>query len=144
RLLLPFVARGRKVIDVGCGSGILGIAAGLRGAKVYACDMDPVAVAAARANFRANGVRSVSLRRYAGVPSAFGRASVVAANITADVLVRLARPLALSVAKGGTLVTSGVNKRGRADVLAAFACEGLRLVAERRAGEWFAFAHRKP
>ena len=63
---------------------------------------------------------------------------------SSDVLVRLARSLTRSVAKGGTLVTSGVNKRGRPLVLAAFAGEGLRLSAERRAGEWFAFAHRKP
>jgi len=143
RLMLPLAKPGSKVIDVGCGSGILGIAAGLNGAKVYACDIDPVALSAARDNFRANGLRPVSLRRVGGVPSSFGRAPLVTANITADVLARLAASLAKSLAKGGTLVTSGVTKRGRAAVLDAFAARGLRLHAERRAGEWFAFAHRK-
>lgn len=143
RMILPLVKPGCKAIDIGCGSGILGIAAGLAGAKVYACDVDPVAVAAARDNFRANGLRAASLRRIAGVPAAFGLAPLVMANITADVLVRLAAPLANCLAKSGTLVTSGVTKRGRADVLAAFAGQGLRLHAQRRSGEWFAFAHRK-
>ena len=144
RMLLPLVRRGQKLIDAGCGSGILGIAAGLAGARVSACDVDPVAIAAARANFRANGVKPVSLRRAAAVPATFGRAPLVVANITADVLVRVAHRLARCVAKKGTLITSGVTRRGREAVLAAFEAEGLRLLAQRRAGEWFAFAHRKP
>lgn len=143
RLLLPLVSPNGKVIDVGCGSGILGIAAGLAGARVYACDVDRVAVIAARGNFRANGVRPESLRRFRGVPAAFEQAPLVVANITADVLASLAPMLAASVAKNGSLVTSGVTKRGRADVLAAFARAGLQLRAERRTGEWIAFAHRK-
>jgi len=143
RLLLPLVVPGRTVIDVGCGSGILGIAAGLAGARVCACDDDPVAIAAARANFRANAVKPVSIRAAGAVPAAFGRASLVVANITADVLVRIARRLRRCLANNGTLITSGVTRRGRTAVLAAFEAEGMRLHAQRRAGEWFAFAHRK-
>jgi ribosomal protein L11 methyltransferase len=144
RMLLPLVVRGRKLIDAGCGSGILGIAAGLAGARVSACDDDPVAIAASRANFRANGVKPVALRCTRAVPAAFGRAPLVVANITADVLVRIAQQLTRCVAKNGTLITSGVTRRGRKDVLAAFEAQGLRLLTQRRAGEWFAFAHRKP
>jgi ribosomal protein L11 methyltransferase len=143
RMLLPLVAPQRPMIDIGCGSGILGIAAGLAGARVSACDVDPIAVSAARANFRANGLTPASVRRVRGVPASFGRAPLVAANITADVLVDLAPSLAAHLTKTGTLVTSGVTKRGRRDVLDAFAAEGLRQTAERRSGEWFAFAHRK-
>jgi ribosomal protein L11 methylase PrmA len=88
-------------------------------------------------------LRAASLRRGRGVPASFGPAQLVAANITADVLVDLAAPLAAGLTKTGTLVTSGVTKRGRRDVLSAFAEEGLLLRAERRSGEWFAFAHRK-
>jgi ribosomal protein L11 methyltransferase len=144
RLLLPLVRPARTVIDVGCGSGILGIAAGLAGAHVWACDVDPIAVSAARANFRANGLKAMSLRRFDGVPAAFGRARLVVANITAEVLVKFAARLAGCLSRGGTLVTSGVTKRGRASVLTTFAGAGLRLHAERQSGEWFAFAHRKP
>ncbi len=143
RLLLPLVAPQRPMIDVGCGSGILGIAAGLAGARVSACDVDPIAVSAARVNFRANRVKPASVRRARGVPASFGRAPLVVANITADVLVELAPSLAAHVTNTGTLVTSGVTKRGRRSVLDAFAAEGLRPSAERRSGEWFAFAHRK-
>jgi ribosomal protein L11 methyltransferase len=144
RMMLPLVVPGRTMIDVGCGSGILGIAAGLAGARVSACDVDPVAIAAARANFRANGVNPVSLRCAGAAPAAFGPAPIVVANITADVLVRIASRLIRCVAKDGTLITSGVTSRGRKAVLAAFAAEGMRLRSQRRAGEWFAFAHRKP
>ncbi|HEY7981917.1 MAG TPA: 50S ribosomal protein L11 methyltransferase [Candidatus Eremiobacteraceae bacterium] len=143
RMLLPLVVRGCTVIDVGCGSGILGIAAGLAGARVRACDVDPVAIAAARANFRANDVRPDSIRTAGAVPAAFGRAPLVVANITADVLVRITHRLSRCLAKNGTLITSGVTRRGRKAVLAAFEAEGMRLRSQRRAGEWFAFAHRK-
>jgi ribosomal protein L11 methyltransferase len=144
RMMLPLVVPGRTMIDIGCGSGILGIAAGLAGARVSACDVDPVAIAAARANYRANGMKPVSLRCAGAAPAAFGPAPLVVANITADVLVRIARRLIRCVAKDGTLITSGVTRRGRKAVLAAFAAEGMRLRSQRRAGEWFAFAHRKP
>lgn len=144
RFLLPLAAPRRPVIDVGCGSGILGIAAALAGARVFACDVDPIAVEAARENFRANGLKPASVRRSRGVPASFGRAPLVVANITADVLVDLVPSLAAHLTKTGTLVTSGVTKRGRRSVLDAFAAEGLSLSAERRSGEWFAFAHRKP
>ena len=143
RLLLPLVKTGRPMFDVGCGSGILGIAAAMAGARVFACDVDPIAVAAARANFRVNGMRAAAVRRARGVPASFGRAPLVAANITADVLVHLAPSLSAHLSNAGTLVTSGVTKRGRRDVLLAFAAEGLRLTAERRSGEWFGFAHQK-
>jgi ribosomal protein L11 methyltransferase len=143
RLFLPFVRKGKAMIDIGCGSGILGIAAAQLGARVFASDRDRVAVAAARANFRANGVKPAALRCAVGVPGSFGRAPLVVANITADVLVRLAPDLARSVARGGTLVTSGVTRRGRLSVLKAFEACGLRLTMERRAGEWRSFAHRK-
>lgn len=142
-LLLERVRPGAIVIDLGCGSGILGIAAAQRGARVYACDADPIAVAATRENFRTNGVRAAAVKRASGIPKAFPRASVVVANITADVLEPLAPAFVAALRAGGSLVTSGVTRRGRRALLDAFARRGLRLEAERRSGEWFAFAHVK-
>ncbi|HET9342656.1 MAG TPA: 50S ribosomal protein L11 methyltransferase [Candidatus Eremiobacteraceae bacterium] len=142
-LLLERVRPGAIVIDVGCGSGILGIAAAQRGARVYACDQDLIAVAATRENFRANGVRAAAVKRASGIPKTFPRAILVVANITADVLEPLAPELVAALRKGGSLVTSGVTRRGRRTLLDAFARRGLRLDVERRSGEWFAFAHVK-
>ena len=131
------------VIDVGCGSGILAIAAAQRGAQVYACDADPIAVKATRENFRSNKVRAAAVKRASDIPKAFPPASVVVANITADVLTALAPTLAAKLKLGGALVTSGVTMRGRRALLDSLARNGLRLDDERRRGEWFAFAHVK-
>jgi ribosomal protein L11 methyltransferase len=141
---LKQVRRRVTMLDIGCGSGILGIAAAMCGARVFACDIDPIAVAAARANFRANGVRAISVRRCDGPPTTFPKASIVTANITADALVRLAPELAASLTRRGVLVSAGINRAGRAGVLAAFAAQGLRRIRERRSGEWVAFAHARP
>jgi len=142
-LLLARVRPGDVVLDVGCGSGILGIAAAQRGARVYACDVDQIAVKATRENFRANEVRAGAVKRAAGIPKTFPSASIVAANITADVLQTLAPGFARALVKGGGVVTSGVTQRGRQTVLDAFARHRLRLVDERKSGEWLAFAHVK-
>jgi ribosomal protein L11 methyltransferase len=147
RAALQFVlehVRPRVVIlDIGCGSGILGIAAAMCGARVFACDIDPIAVAAARANFRVNGVRATSVRRCDGPPAKFPKAQIVTANITADALVRLAPALAASLAPNGVLISAGIHRAGRDDVLRRFAAQGLRRVSERRSGEWSAFVHAK-
>lgn len=144
RLMLPLARSGAPMLDIGCGSGILAIAAAQRGAKAYASDIDPIAVDATKANFRANGLRPSSACKAAGVPVAFPRAPLITANMTADVLASLARPLARSLTDGGSLVTSGVTRRGRKGVLDAFKHAGLRLVDERRSGEWLAFLHTRP
>jgi ribosomal protein L11 methyltransferase len=143
QLLLPYVRSGRPVLDVGCGTGILGIAAAQLGAHVYACDSDSIAVDAARKNFALNGVRSRAVKRWQGVPKSFPRSPAIVANITADVLCALARAFAAKLEEGGALITSGVTKRGRAEVLTSFADAGLRLIGERRSGEWLAHVHRK-
>ena len=142
-LLLARVAPGESVIDVGCGSGILGIAAAQRGARIYACDVDPIAVKATRENFRANRLGVAAVRRAPGIPKTFPPAAIIVANITADVLTALAPTLASKLKLGGTLVTSGVTRRGRRALLAALDRNGLQLVDVRRRGEWFAFAHMK-
>jgi ribosomal protein L11 methyltransferase len=94
-----------RVLDYGCGSGILAIAAALHGARsVDAVDIDPAAVAATDANARAH---SVALR--AGDPAlAKGRYDVVLANILATPLKLLAPLLSAHVAQGGRLVLAGL------------------------------------
>jgi ribosomal protein L11 methyltransferase len=143
QLLLPRVRASQPMLDIGCGSGILGMAAAQRGAKVFACDVDPIAVSAARDNFRVNGLRAAAVRRATGVPDSFPRAPLIAANITADVLAPLAVAFAKNLTREGAIVTSGVTKRGRTLMLNAFSDAKLRLVDERKSGEWLSFVHTK-
>ena len=110
--------RGLRVLDYGCGSGILAISAALHGAReVVAVDIDPAAVQATQANAQANGV---ALR--AGLPElAAGVLDVVLANILAAPLKVLAPLLAGHVAASGHLALAGVLERQTGELQAAYA-----------------------
>jgi ribosomal protein L11 methyltransferase len=111
------VRPGVAVLDVGCGSGVLAVAAAALGAeRVVAVDVDAEAVQATRSNAEANGV-AVSTSTLAEVE---GRFDLVLANIGAATLVDLARPLVGRLAMGGALVLSGLLAERRDDVLAAY------------------------
>ena len=144
RLLLRWLRKNGTVLDIGCGSGILALAAAMRGGRVHASDVDPIAVRATLDNFDANGLHARAILQARGVPKSFPRAQLIAANITARVLSALAADLACKLRPGGILVTSGVVASGRAQVLQTMSDSGLRLVEERKLGEWYAHAHRKP
>jgi ribosomal protein L11 methyltransferase len=143
-LMLQYLKKGEVVIDAGCGSGILALAAAKRGARAYAFDEDPVALRTARVNFAANALRAAALVKADTTPPRFPRANIVVANITAEVLQALAARFASKLRRGGMLVSSGITSRGRLATLASYAQAGLEFVAERRRGEWFAYLHVKP
>ncbi|MBI2219790.1 MAG: 50S ribosomal protein L11 methyltransferase [Acidobacteria bacterium] len=112
--------RGRRVLDVGTGSGVLAIAAAKRGAAhVVAVDNDPDALAAARDNVSRNGV-DVDLRAVDLQTERLPAADVVLANLTGAMLRRTASDLA-AVARGGTLILSGLLTEEAGGVRAAFA-----------------------
>ncbi len=100
--------RWKRVLDYGCGSGILAIGAALhRGSGIDAVDIDPAAVASTRANARANGVTL-----NAGLPGeASGQYALVVANILATPLKLLAPLLCSHVAADGDLVLAGILER---------------------------------
>jgi ribosomal protein L11 methyltransferase len=141
-LLQQIDCRGRQVLDIGTGSGVLAIAAGVLGARhVTAIDVDPDAIANARENIREN---RTSGRIGDGVcalvddlhhPLTHPPADIVLANLTGATLTASARQIVDRVAPGGWLVLSGVLEEEIADVVYAF--EGLavckRVVAE---AEW--------
>ena len=122
RMCLRWIARQgeagstfERVLDYGCGSGILAIAAALHGARcVDAVDIDPAAVDATRANAAANGVAVT-----AGLPAAAaGAYALVLANILATPLKLLAPLLCAHLSPGGALVLAGILER-QADELSA-------------------------
>jgi ribosomal protein L11 methyltransferase len=109
---------GQDVIDYGCGSGILAIAAKRLGAKhVTATDIDPLALTATRSNAANNGVE-IEVLDAAALPAM--RAAVVVANILSNPLKLLAPALAGCVAPGGWLVISGVLERQIEEVTHAY------------------------
>jgi ribosomal protein L11 methyltransferase len=119
RWLAEHLPRGASVLDYGCGSGVLAIAAAKLGAgTVSGVDVDAAAIAASRANAQANGVVATF-----GLPgeSTSTPADVVVANILANPLELLAPLLAQRVADGGRIVLSGILESQANAVAAAYA-----------------------
>ena len=122
---------GRRVLDYGCGSGILAIGAAMFGAvEVDAVDIDEAAVAATLANADANGVRV----RAGASELATGRYDTVLANILAMPLQVLAPLLCSHVAPGGSLVLAGILERQASELEAAYAPWARLQVLDREDG----------
>jgi ribosomal protein L11 methyltransferase len=114
--------RGRRVLDVGTGSGVLALAAAILGAaRVLAIDVDPDALANARGNAVLNGSPPAVEFRQADFRQETGLASdVVVANLTGGMLASSASDLARAVVPGGMLVLSGITSEERDAVYRAF------------------------
>ncbi len=135
RMCLRWIARnpvaGQRVLDYGCGSGILAIAAALHGAApVDAVDIDAAAVRATVDNANAN-----QALLNAGLPDlAQGRYPVVLANILATPLKMLAPLLCGHVAPGGALVLAGILERQAGELTEAYAAHGVLAVEDSEDG----------
>ncbi len=136
RMCLDFMdVDGKDVIDVGCGSGILGIAAAIIGAKnVYMCDIDEQAVQFAQKNAAMNGVRATIER--ADLIEGNRRADVIIANITADVLMRLANDIGRHLNVGGEILLSGVIDTRLEEVKACYVAHGYDIIEEAAIDDW--------
>ncbi len=135
-LLASIPLRGASVVDIGCGTGVLAVAAARLGAAgVRAVDVDERAVAVTRDNARRNRVCvdavAGSVERLAG-----SRADVVAANLGAATIAELADALSALLAPGGHLVLSGLLTRQGDETRARF--PQLRLVESLTDGDWLA------
>ncbi len=130
----------RRVIDAGCGSGILALSAALLGfGEIVGFDNDPEAVRVSEENAALNGlggrVKFFAADLVGGLAGA--QAEVVLANIQADVLMRFARELVGAVAPGGMLILSGILTPENVQVRAAFAAVAPGWSVESRPmGEW--------
>jgi len=122
---------GKRVLDYGCGSGILAIGAAKYGATdIDAVDIDPAAVESTELNAEANGVRL-----QAGLPDASaGRYDIVLANILATPLKVLAPLLCAHVAPGGALVLAGILERQADELKAAYAPHAALEVSDTEDG----------
>jgi ribosomal protein L11 methyltransferase len=126
-----------RALDVGCGSGILAIAAVKLGlGRALGLDTDPIAIAATGHNAARNHVaRRVQARR-GSIPSGERPFDLVLANLIASVLIALAPALREELAPGGRLLASGIFEDRDGDVRRAFGAAGLEVVRDDREGEW--------
>jgi ribosomal protein L11 methyltransferase len=137
---------GARVLDVGCGSGILAIAAAKLGAsEILGVDTDPIAIEATDANAARNevgggsrGRRSVVRARVGSLPSGEPPFDVVLANLIAGLLVTLASQLHDEVRSGGVVLASGIFIDREPDVRSAFESVGLEVRGRTWEGEWVA------
>jgi ribosomal protein L11 methyltransferase len=135
---------GARVLDVGCGSGILSIAAARLGAaNVLGLDIDPIAVEATLANARRNRLARRIRAREGSLPSDEPPFDVVLANLIASVLVALAAALAAELRPAGLLLASGIFHDREGEVGSALEAAGLTVVDRVSEGEWVALAARR-
>lgn len=139
---------GQAVIDYGCGSGVLAIAAALKGAApVLAVDYDPQALMATRDNAWRNGVAGrvqvLSPEAFLDAPGRPQRAALVLANILAQPLIELAPLLSDRVEPGGQLVLSGILPEQAASVAAAYRPLDADFLRDQRDG-WVRLVFRRP
>lgn len=139
-LIEEYVKEGDIALDVGCGSGILAIIAAKLGARhVIAVDIDEVAARVANENCIINDV-SDRISVIKGVLSDIEpqKADIVVANIIADVVIELSGQVPLYLKEGGILLTSGIIRERKEDVIKAYIDKGLDYIKMLEMGEWVA------
>ena len=139
-LMQEYITPSSVCIDVGCGSGILGISAiKLGAAKAYLTDIDPIAVESSLHNAKLNGVDEKTVVAHSNLlDDTDVQGDVVMANITGEVLKILAPSMPKNLKKDGVLILSGIIESRLEMVKKAYEAVGLQVVFERRKGEWFA------
>ena len=144
-LIEKYVQPGQRVIDIGTGSGILAIVAAHMGAKeVLATDLDAVAVRVAAENAVLNGFGDKIDCRCGDLLDVVDvSGDVVIANIIADVILMLAKPVRERIVPNGVFICSGIAIDRREDVRRALLENDYEILDEPVKGEWAAFAARK-
>ncbi len=139
-LMQEYITPQSVCIDVGCGSGILGISAiKLGAAKAYLTDIDPIAVESATHNAKLNGVDEKTVVAHSNLlENTDVQGDIMMANITGEVLKMLAPSIPKNLKKDGVLILSGIIESRLEMVKAAYEAVGMQVVFKRRKGEWFA------
>ena len=152
-LLEKYTKRGVRMLDVGCGSGILGMLALKFGAKYsVGTDLDPCAIEATYDNMKVNGIREDQYEVMIGniiddkeVQDRVGyeKYDIVVANILADVLVPLTPVILNQLKPGGFYITSGIIDDKEETVVNCIKESGLEILEVKYQGEWVSVTARK-
>lgn len=137
---------GEKVLDVGCGSGILAIASLLLGAEsATGVDIDELAVKTAEENGKMNGFGSDRLTFIHGdlADKVSGKFDIVVANIVADVIIMFCKTVPDFMADNAVFITSGIIDIREQEVVDAFAENGFEIIARHADGGWRCFECRR-
>ncbi len=138
KALKKYVKKSDTLLDVGCGSGILGIVANKLGAEVDACDTDPLAVKSTKENFELNKAEYNEIWQ-GSANKTNKKYDIVVANIIADVLVFIAPELKEKV--NNILILSGIIDKYKDKVLQKY--KEFDLIEEIKENEWVTFILRK-
>jgi len=142
-LLEKYTPAGGRMLDVGCGSGILAICASKLGAgQCYAYDIDPVAVKVANENIRDSGITNVTCEvsdLLRDVDRAYPY-DLITANIVADIIIRMSPDVGALMHAGTVLLVSGIILERSDDVVAALEANGLKIVERVVENDWCAMA----
>ena len=143
-----YAAPGKRVLDLGCGSGILAIGALNLGCEsAVGCDIDPKAPDVACANAALNDIGAERFRVYAGDilsdasmrRTLDGGYDIVLANIVSDVIIPLSAIAGAFLAEGGVFITSGIIEGRQDEVAAALRANGFSIRAHHCEEEWHCF-----
>ena len=147
-LLEEYVTPGIKVLDLGCGSGILSIAAAKLGAaNAFGLEIDPIAATAAERNVRENGVEGVVTTEEATLPHPkviAGTYDLIIANISSKVIIDLAEYIVGAVISGGTIILSGILEEQRAGVVDRLSELGVMVKDSMTDTDWVALVATTP
>ncbi len=144
--LVDYLKEGQSVLDIGCGSGILAIAAMKLGAKsAQLVDISPLAVKIARENGEINGLYQPEYTVKEGnlTDDIDGQFDIITANIIADIIIPLCSDIRDYMKNETVLITSGIIKERAGDVERAFAENHLTVIQKRELGDWVSFAVKK-
>lgn len=138
RQLEKYIKPGQTVFDVGCGSGILSIAAAKLGAeRVIAVDLDELAIKVTNENAKINHVKNFIDVRHGNLLDVVSETSdIIVANIIAEIIVILTKDITKFLKKGGMFITSGIIHEKVDMVKEAMIAEGLNIIDTITLGEW--------
>ena len=140
-----YAAKGKTMLDIGCGSGILSVCGLLLGVdSAVGVDIDALAVKTAKENGETNGFKEPQYTVLQGsmTDKVTGKFDIIAANIVADIIIMMCPDIKNFLKDDGVFITSGIIVPREQDVLAAFEENGIEVIERHESGGWLCFETR--